>query len=482
MWQGVFYFIKLAIVVAIAIWVARHPGQVSIEWLGYRVDSSVGILLLAALVIAGIAALLYYLWKILRRAPGSVGRSLDASRRKKGYEALSQGMVAVAAGDVDEARRWARKADGLIEEVPLRRLLSAQAAQLAGDEAAAKRHFDDMLDSADTRFLGLRGLLMQALRDGDEDAAKKYLSEAYRLRPQTPWVLSNMIEVSLRAGDLDQAAEALQVAVRNKILPRKEAEHKRAAILMEKARLAVDVGQSDAAARAARDALKLAPDFTPASLLLARTEADHGKVGKARGILEKAWARQPHPEVGAMWLSLQADRTPLDRYKALDRFLGERESPEAILLLVRAALDAELWGEARRHLKPLTDGRPSHRVCALMAELELKEHGDELAAGGWWRRAETAEADPTWVCGNCGAVAEAWALRCRNCDHFDSLAWGLPPRIQTLALPEAVPEEAAAPASPGSTEVLSPRETGGETARPLPAPSPASSSSPDTAR
>ena len=44
-------------------------------------------------------------------------------------------------------------------------LLSAQAAQLTGDDAAARRYFSGMLEQPETAFLALRGLLLQAQRD-----------------------------------------------------------------------------------------------------------------------------------------------------------------------------------------------------------------------------------------------------------------------------------------------------------------------------
>ena len=48
--------------------------------------------------------------------------------------------------------------------------LAAQAAQLNGDELAARKYFTAMLDRPETRFLGLRGLLTQALKTGDARA------------------------------------------------------------------------------------------------------------------------------------------------------------------------------------------------------------------------------------------------------------------------------------------------------------------------
>ena len=59
------------------------------------------------------------------------------------------------------------KADGLLNEPPLTMLLSAQAAQLNGDDGAATGYFEAMLERKETEFLGLRGLLNHALKRDD---------------------------------------------------------------------------------------------------------------------------------------------------------------------------------------------------------------------------------------------------------------------------------------------------------------------------
>ncbi len=137
MLRTLLFFVKLAIVVFVAVWLAQQPGEVSLEWLGYRVDTSVGVLLFGTFLFGIVAALLYRFWGSLWHVPGQIGEFMGRGRRQRGYRALTQGMVAVAAGDKEEARRWARKADTLLDDAPLTMLLSAQAAQLEGDERAA---------------------------------------------------------------------------------------------------------------------------------------------------------------------------------------------------------------------------------------------------------------------------------------------------------------------------------------------------------
>ena len=119
-------FILLAAGIA---WLADQSGRVSIDWLGYRIDTYIGLLVAASVLVGVLAAVLYRLWRFLAGAPAIIARRRREGRRLKGYRALTQGMVAVAAGDAEEARRQARRADLLLNEPPLTMLLSAQAAR-----------------------------------------------------------------------------------------------------------------------------------------------------------------------------------------------------------------------------------------------------------------------------------------------------------------------------------------------------------------
>ena len=423
-------------------------------------------LIFAAAIAAILVALLYRFWRSLYRAPGDVGRAVQSGRRRRGYKALTQGMVAVAAGEPDEASRWAKRADTLLDEPPLTMLLSAQAAQLTGDEAAAKRYFTAMLDSDETRFLGLRGLLTQAMRDGDTQAALDYVRQAHALRPRTPWVLTSLFDLSQRCGDLTTAERALKDAARAKALPAAEATRKRAVLLLERAQAAQRGGDTTAAQGLVREAHKLAPDLTPASILLGELLVATGHLRRAEKVLEKAWAAAPHPDLARVYLAARPSGDGIERLKRLGKLTAARsDHPESHLALARAALEAKLWGEARRHLSVAAgpdglDGTPSESVCRLMAELVESEDGDADTARAWLTRAADAPPDPAWVCGSCGAVAPAWSARCGACEAFDGLAWQQPPRVapkvldgpaevlageQAAALPVVGAGEASAP-------------------------------------
>jgi len=451
------FCLKVGVVVAFAYWLAERPGDVSVEWLGYRVDTTVGILLLAVAVVAGLAALVYRFWRFLYRSPREIGRRVQTGRRRRGYKALTQGMVAVAAGEPDEAARWARKADTLLDEPPLTMLLSAQAAQLNGDEAAAKRYFTAMLENPETRFLGLRGLLNQALRAGDQAAALGYVRQAHAMRPRTPWVLTSLFDLSERHGDLDTAERALHDAARIKALPAPEAGRRRAVLLLERAMAARAAGDPGAL-KQARAARRLAPDLAAAGALEAELLIAAGKGRNAARVLEETWARAPQPDLARLYLEALPAADGLARLKRLGKLTaGNAAHPESHLALARAALDAKLWGEARRHLAAAAgpgglDGSPGDSVCRLMATLEEAEHDDTAAARAWLDRAAAAPADPGWVCRACGAVAAAWSARCGACESFDGLRWQQPPRVAPAVIGAAAASAGALAPPPESAE------------------------------
>jgi HemY protein len=429
MTRALFLFAQIALVVIAAVALAWNPGRVSIEWAAWRIDASVGFLVFMVALLIFVAVFVSRFWGAIRRAPGRFMESRRINRQQKGYQALTQGMVAVAAGDVAEARRWARRADALLDEPPLTMLLSAQAAQLGGEETAARRYFEAMLEHPDTAFLGVRGLLMQAIKAGDKAEALRLAERAYKLRPETAWVVDQLFELQVESSLWSAANETVATAIRRKTLPAADARRRRAAVLVEHSRMAEAEGDLDTAQKRAQEAHDLNPALVPATLALASLFKAGGRAAKAVRLIEEAWARAPTPELAAMYGEVMEDSDPLARVKRFQRLFSFRpDHPESHIALAEASLAARLWGEARKHLAAAGGNNPTARICRMMAEVEESEKGDMAASREWLAKATTAAPDEAWVCNACGAVAGAWSALCGNWNAFGSLAWQSPPR------------------------------------------------------
>jgi len=445
MWRGILFFIKLAILVAVAVWLANNPGQVSFDWLGYRIDTSMGMLFLGLAVLALVVVLLYRLGRALAGTPSKISDGMSERRQRRGQEALTRGLIAVQLGDARNARRQVRRAADLLEPQPVLQLLKAQSAQLSGEEAEARAHFNEMLAAEETRLLGLRGLTMLALREGREQEARDYLDRARAIQPDSPWVLNSLFDLSERSGDLPAAEAVLLESQRRGVLPKPEVQRKRAIVVHQRAEAALVAGDRVTAESKARTAAKLQPDLLAPTLLQARLLAERDRKRKAANLLAAAWEREPHPEIADAWLSLDQDAAPLDQVQRVTSLVRGRENHrESRLLQARVALAAELWGEARRHLAPLLEEEPlEQRVCHLMAQVEEGEKG-EGAATEWLRRAASALPEPAWLCDKCGAISPSWSAHCGACGSFDSLNWRSPPHLapSVPVVVEAVESEA----------------------------------------
>src|SRR4029078_8605505 len=88
---------------------------------------------------------------------------------------------------------------------PLTLLLSAEAAQLAGNRDAAAATFQQMAERDDTKLLGLDGLFVEARRRNDTGGAVIYAEEAAKEAAVPPWAGQAVLEFRCIAGDWSAA-------------------------------------------------------------------------------------------------------------------------------------------------------------------------------------------------------------------------------------------------------------------------------------
>ena len=437
MLRALWFLAVVAAIIFSLLWLTDNPGQVALDWRGYRIETSFAVLLGAVIAIAVLVALFYRVWLFLRRAPGQVSGVWRNRRRTQGYRALTQGMVAVAAGDGGEAQRQSKRAEALLSEPPLTMLLSAQTAQLNGDEQAAEGFFTAMTENQETEFLGLRGLIGQAMKKGDHDQALKLTRRAYGLKPKSEWVAQNLFELQIQEGRWLDAGVTGDDLVRIGAVDKKDNLHRKAVLACQQGLDALAKGESEDAQEHFKRAVGFDGKFVPALSAFADTLIKQGRQRKAVQLIEKAWMTTPHPDlVAPHWRASQADDA-MARMRASERLaktnVGHEESHVAVVI---AALEARLWGEARDHLERITNGRPDHldsRICRLWADLEEAEHGNMGKVHEWLTQASQADQAATWTCDSCGNTATTWSAICGNCQGFDQFTWHRPPHVSRLA-------------------------------------------------
>lgn len=446
------------------------PGglDVSVGTYEFHATTSVaaGLLLFAVVVLL----LLIRLLAILIGTPQMVRAWIRTRRARRGFQALSRGIVAAAAGDREDAVRFARRAETLLGDAPLSLLLSAEAAELDSSDTKQETAYRSMLRQADTELLGLRGLFLQAMRKGNEEEALQYAARANDVNPRLAWAAQALFELHVSRHEWDQAQTALKKQMRAKLIGADAARRKRAVVLAAAAFDADKRGDDDdSALDRAMEAASLAPSLIPAAVLAARKLTQAGRSWKAQEVVEAAWALSPHPDLVSAYAAIHPTddaATRARRFGSLVQF--NPTHVESRLLAAEQAMALNRWHDARGALEPLTLAQPTARACVMMAEIAQAERSDLAAAQGWLARASRAPKDAQWRCARCSFVVQEWTPICANCGAFDSLSWTAAHREAPEQAPMSWPA-AAVPRleGPALAAIAAPRDYG---PAPLPPP------------
>jgi|EndMetStandDraft_9_1072997.scaffolds.fasta_scaffold03122_5 HemY protein len=405
-------------------WLADRPGTIVVEWQDHIAETTV---FRAFIMLALLIGLMAVCWSLLRHiwsSPAYVGRVLTRRRQKRGLDALSSGIIAIGAGDRALATRYASQARKALPNEPLTHLLRAQTAQLTGDRTTSRRIFEAMLAARDTEQLGLRGLFLEAQREGELEAARQFAERAVALNPKLGWPVEALFDLQCHAHDWQGALDTLAIARRNGLIDKAVAKRRRAVLLTAQAQAAEDSG-TDRALELALEAHRLAPDLVPAAATAGRILASRGNTPRAARVLLRTWRLAPHPELAAAYAYVRPGDSPRDRLVRV-RHLGrltpnDREAPIAIAV---AAVEAREWDEARNALEPLLENRLSQRVCTLMARVEAEQHGHTGRVREWLARAVHAPRDPAWTADN--VASDHWAPTSPVTGALDAYRWHAP--------------------------------------------------------
>ncbi len=392
---------------------------------------------LAVWVFLKLFTLLIATLKFINGDETAISRYFDRNRERKGFQALSEGLMALASGEGRLAMAKATKAEKYLHNPELTDLITAQAAEMTGDRKKAEEVYKRLVQNETTRFVGVRGLMKQKLDSGDTDTALKLAERAFAIKPKHEEVQDTLLRLQAKNADWSGARKTLNAKLKHGALPRDVHKRRDAVLALSEAKGVLDEGKTIEAQEAAIAANKSSPDLIPAAAMAARSYIAQGRAKYAVRILKKAWQVQPHPDLAAAFAEIEPNETAqarLQRFKQLTAMRPEHR--ETKLLLAELNLAAEDFPEARRSLGDLAESEPDTRVLAIAAAIERGEGASDAVVRGWLARALTAPRGPQWVCDNCKTIHGEWTPVCNTCESFDTLSWTTPPQSETV-LPAA---------------------------------------------
>lgn len=394
----------------------------------------VGMVVLTWVMFKLIGMLLAFL-KFLNGDETAVSRYFTRNRVERGYQALTEGMMAVASGEGHLALAKAAKAEKLLDKPELTTLLIAQAAEVAGDQKKAEAAYKLLLTEDRTRFVGIRGLMQQKLAAGDTNTALKLAQKAFELKPKHEATQDTLLKLQADSGDWTGARATLAAKAKSGGLPKDVLRRRDAVLALSEAKDVISEDSSIDVQEAAIAANKQSPDLIPAAVMAARAHIAKGKPKLAARVLTKAWSAKPHPDLAAAFAEIAPDETPAQRLKRFSAMTKVNASdPETQMLLAELQIAAEDFPAARRALGTLPEDAPTARVLTLMAAIERGSGSDDQVVRGWLTKALVAPRGPQWICDKCQSIHAEWEPVCQSCGSFDTLSWKAPLKAE-VAMP-----------------------------------------------
>ena len=435
----VLLFLLLVFVVGFGFaWFADRPGDVMLQWQGNSYQTSLMVVLVGVVALVALVMITWWLLRSVLDSPRLVSRFFHRRRRDQGYQALTRGLIAANSGDAGAARRYTKESTRLLGRGPLVDLLDAQSSLLEGKREDARARFEAMLEDDQTRLVALRGLYLEAERQGASEAARHYATEAHKAAPTLAWAGNAKLRYSSLDGDWEGALATLEANRLAGLIGKEEARRQRAVLLTAQA-MSEEPADPVKAAKLAREAHKLAPDLVPAAIIGARALARNSDIGRAAGMIETVWKKEPHPDLAGAYVHLRIGDSAADRLKRAKKLAALRPNhPEGSLAIAESAIDAKEWKLARETMKGVLSTRPTERACLLMADIEEGEFGDKGRMRDWLSRAVRAPKDAVWTAD--GYVSEKWLPVSPLTGRIDAFEWKVP--VEQLGAPQAMASDA----------------------------------------
>ncbi|MEF3192847.1 MAG: hypothetical protein K6346_01290 [Halothiobacillaceae bacterium] len=368
---------------AITLLALRDPGQATLSWGEWHVQTSLAVLLGMTVIAMLLIGLTLRLLNLLLRAPQLLRQRRARRQQERALRDLADGVISLIEGDWRDAEQlFKRHADdakgGLI-------FLLGMAFAAHRQQASARR--DDALRLAEKRFpeatQALRLLHAELLIDENRlEGALSQLQALHAEAPRQPHVLRLLTELHRRREEWDAVLQRLPELTRLRALP-----DERLLALEEDAvagRLAQLASQGVEAINAFWNDLRRSLRGRERLIAAhARALAGAESAQAACDLLLKTLHERPSQTLATTLVGIDPPQ-PKAALEAVESILarhgaGSPIAPTLHLFAARMAWKLDLWGKARSHAEASLAAQPSAEAHALLAQVLAREGHMEQA-------------------------------------------------------------------------------------------------------
>lgn len=430
MLRAIWYLLQIVLLTGVVAWLLQQGGRFDLTLGSYRLQGDTPLFLVIGLILFLILMGVHRVWLWFAHFPRTWSRYRRDMRLTRGHQALVRSLSALASGDHKIAYYQAWRAQKLLPDfAAIPTILLATTAEKQGQPAVAAAALQTLLKT-EARDMGVRGLVQAALNNGDWPRALKIARDALAETPRAIMLQRLVYDLECQNGEFQSALDRQKQLVRKKALSMEVARHDRVVMHVALARTLRDARDARGAYRLLKQAVEFDPSFVPAACDLIDLYRSMGKTRRAIRVLERCFALSPHPDLISRYEEMAPSRdgpkNVAKRMKYFERLLAlAPQSAAAQLMLARAAMDAQLWGEAHAYLLMAEKLSPSVGVYRALAAYANRQ-GDSAQAQDYLTAATQAEPDSSWHCQVTGEVYDQWSALILPGHRFGTIIFGVP--------------------------------------------------------
>lgn len=289
-------FVLLAVVAAIgtfAAWIGGNPGTVTMFWFDYQIETSVAVLLLLVSVIVLLVLACYHVIRDFVAVPLRYSTRRDLKHYRRGLSEITHSVAALAASNVESAKKHTRKAEKALGVTPLTLLLRAQISKSAGNDEEARGLLEQLLEHPETEYLAAKSLSDVAQKQQHLPQALTLAQRAQRVSPKDAASAWSVFNLHLGAGQLTEAEADARTALKNGAFSRADFNTASGRIAYRQAESSYAAGHKENALLLAQKAFKLLPGDLKAAELYARLCNETNRPAEALKAIRAQWKGEP---------------------------------------------------------------------------------------------------------------------------------------------------------------------------------------------
>ena len=350
---------------------------------------------------------------------------------ERGYQAFSQGMIAVANKDFQTAITENKKVSYYLKNTSLNLLLKSETLKIEKKYDELSLVYEEMLKIENTKAIGLKGLMKKNIYAQDYHHAFVYGESLFNINPKIEKLYDTLVNIIGKTNNWQKLIEISSNALSLKLITKDLSNVNKSIGYYEISKIKMH-SEPYEAIKLIENSLKLRQFFYPYVSYYLELLIENNELIKTKKYLQKNWKNLLFPELKNIIKSLSIKLNL--SFSELTKIIvsNDYDIKESKILLAESFIENQKWNDAKKILTPLLQHKPSKEVCLLMSVIEKNNSNDPQKVNAWISRSNFGELNRIWICSITNTTQENWSSM-SNSGYFNSLEWRKPKDMNNLS-------------------------------------------------